>query len=75
VLPRDLFLTLAEEAISAACGKEVGQMNDLFIKMWTGDATMFSSIKEQYEKMLSSTPDAKAHAWREKMGITGNDNV
>ena len=50
-------------------------MNDLFIKMWTGDATMFSSIKEQYEKMLSSTPDAKAHAWREKMGITGNDNV
>ena len=69
VLPRDTFLTIAEEAVSASDGKEAGQKNDLFVKSWKEDNPNFIRVKEQYEKMLSTTPDAKAVAWREKVGI------
>ena len=69
VLPRDLFLTLAEEAVAATDTKEVGQKNELFVKLWKVDDAKFASVKEQYQKMLSSTPEAKAVAWREKVGV------
>jgi hypothetical protein len=69
VIPRDLFLNLAEEAVAAADGKDVGQKSELFTKLWNGNDAMFSPVKEQYQKMLLSTPDAKAISWREKMGI------
>ena len=69
MLPRDIFLTIAEEAVSASDGKELGQKSDLFVKTWKEDNPNFLRVKEQYEKMLSTTPDAKAVAWREKVGI------
>jgi hypothetical protein len=69
VLPRDLFLTLAEEAVAAADNKEVGQRSELFAKLWRDNDVKFTSVKEQYQKMLSSTPEAKAVAWREKVGV------
>lgn len=69
VLPRDLFLTLAEEAVAATNKQESGQKNELFAKMWKENNIEFYPVKEQYQKMLSSTPDAKAAAWREKMGL------
>lgn len=69
MLPRDRFLALAEEAIAAASGTEVGQKSELFGTLWQEDDPKFCKVKEQYQKMLSSTPDTKATAWREKVGI------
>ena len=64
-----MFLTLAEEAVIATNKQEPGQKNGLFAKMWKDNDRKFSPVKEQFQKMLSSTPDAKAVAWREKMGL------
>lgn len=69
MLPRDLLLNVAEEAIAAAAGCEIGQKCALFVKLWNNNDSMFSRVKEQYLKMLSSTPLAKSLGWREKMGI------
>ncbi|KAL7542783.1 hypothetical protein ACHAXR_012090, partial [Thalassiosira sp. AJA248-18] len=69
VLPRDLFLSLGEEAVAASSRGEVGQKNEIFAKLWTGDDDCFVAVKEQYTRMLSSTPDARALQWKEKIGI------
>lgn len=69
VLPRDLFLSLGEEAVAAADGGEVGQRSKLFAKLWSKEDDFFSRIKSQYSRMLSSTPDARALQWKEKFGI------
>ena len=69
VLPRDLLLNLAEEAVAAAAGCEMGQKCALFVKLWNDNDAMFLQVKEQYLRMLSSTPLAKSRGWREKMGI------
>lgn len=65
VLPRDLFLSLAEEAIAAVVGEE----SSVFGELWAGDSDHFSPVKAQYVLMLTSTPDAKANEWKEKIGI------
>ena len=69
VLPRDLFLTLGEEAIAASSKVEVGQKYETFLEMWSSDDICFAAVKEQYTRMLSSTPDARASQWKEKIGI------
>ena len=69
VLPRDLFLTLGEEAIVASSKVEVGQKYETFLEMWSSDDVCFAAVKEQYIRMLSSTPDARASQWKEKIGI------
>ncbi|KAL3781588.1 hypothetical protein HJC23_007108 [Cyclotella cryptica] len=69
VLPRDLLLNLAEEAVAAAAGCEVGEKCALFVKLWNDNDDMFSRVKEQYLRMLSSAPLAKSNGWKEKMGI------
>lgn len=69
VLPRDLFLSLGEEAVAASSHVEVGQKNYAFTKMWASDDVCFLAVKEQYTRMLSSTPEARASQWKEKIGI------
>ena len=69
VLPRDSFLTLGEEAIAASSKVEVGQNYETFLEMWSSDDICFAAVKEQYTRMLSSTPDARASQWKEKIGI------
>ena len=69
VLPRDLFLSLAEKAVAAADRREVGHKSKLFSKLWAGGDDSFSPVKRQYIRMLSSTPDARALQWKEKLGI------
>lgn len=54
--------------MAAAGSKGAGQKND-FAKLWKENNPKFILVKKQYQKMLSSTPDNKATAWREKMGI------
>jgi len=73
VLPRDLFLSLAEQAVAAAGGVDLGKTSKAFVKLWTRDDESFSSVKNQYLRMLSTTPDAKAAQWQEKMGICEMD--
>lgn len=48
---------------------EVGQKYDAFSKIWTADEDCFKAVKDQYIRMLSSTPDARASQWRKKIGI------
>jgi len=69
VLPRDLFLSLSEKTVAASSRKEVGQKCDRFIKLWNSGDDSFSAVKEQYVRMLSSTPDARALQWKETIGI------
>lgn len=69
VLARDLFLSLGEEAIAASSRGEVGQKCERFAKLWASDDDSFLAVKEQYMRMLSSTPDARALQWKEKIGI------
>jgi len=69
VLPKDLFLSLAEEAAAASSRVEVGQRCKKFAKLWAGDDDSFLAVKEQYLQMLSGTPDARAREWKEKIGI------
>ena len=69
MLPRDLLLNLAEEAVAAAAGCEVGQKSAVFVKLWNDNDATFLRVKEQYVRMLSSTPHAKSRGWRDKMGI------
>lgn len=77
MLPRDLFLSIAEEAVAAADLKDSGQKSELFAQLWKDDDEKFTAVKNQYQKMLSSTSDEKAVAWREKTGVevpnTSND--
>jgi len=37
--------------------------------MWSSDDVCFAAVKEQYTRMLSSTPDARASQWKKKIGI------
>lgn len=71
VLPRDLFLSLGEEAVAATSGSS--DKYGLFAKLWANDDDCFLAVKEQYTRMLSSTPDARAMQWKEKMGIDISD--
>ncbi len=64
VLSRDLLLSLSEQAISA-----VGK-TDEFVSLWTKNDAQFTPVKEQYLRMLTSTPDKTAESWREKMGLS-----
>lgn len=69
VLPRDLFLSLGEEALAAASRGEVGHQSKLLGELWAKDDVSFAPVKEQYIRMLSSTPDARAVQWKKKIGI------
>lgn len=69
MLPRDLFLSLAEEAIAASSRVEVEQKSDSFVTLWNSDDSSFVAVKDQYKRMLASTPDARAVQWKEKIGI------
>lgn len=69
VLPRDLFLSLSEEAIAASGRGVVGEKNETFAELWASNDDSFAAVKEQYMRMLSSTPDARALEWKEKVGI------
>lgn len=69
ILPRDTFLSLGEEAVAASSKVDVGQKYDAFSKIWAADEECFKAVKDQYIRMLSSTPDARALQWKEKLGI------
>ena len=73
VLPRDLFLTLGEEAIAASSKVEVGQKYETFLEMWSSGDVCFAAVKEQCTRMLSSTPDTRASQWKEKIGIDSDE--
>ena len=50
----------------------MGYKSDLFAKLWandTGDDDVFTPVKPQYLRMLSSTPDVRALQWKGKVGI------
>jgi hypothetical protein len=64
-----MILSLGEEAASASAGIDIGQKNETFVKIWASDDDGFSAVKEQYTRMLSSTPDARALQWKQKVGI------
>jgi hypothetical protein len=69
VLSRDLFLSLSEQAVAAADKKDDGQKSGLFVSLWTKNDVNFAPVKEQYMRMLTSTPDKTAAIWKEKMGL------
>lgn len=69
MLPRDLFLSLGEEAVAASSRGKVGQKSESFAELWASGDASFMAVKEQYTRMLLSTPDARAQQWREKIGI------
>jgi len=69
VLPRDSFLSLGEEAIAASSKVEVGQKYETFLEMWSSGDVCFVAVKEQYTRMISSTPETRASQWKEKIGI------
>lgn len=69
MLPRDLFLSLSEEAVAASSRGKVGQKCERFSLIWASEDDCFSAVKEQYMRMLASTPDARALDWKEKIGI------
>jgi len=69
VLPRDLFLSLGEEAVAASSGEKVGQKSNTFANTWASNDDSFLPVKEQYTRMLSSTPDARVLQWKQKIGI------
>ncbi len=64
-----MLLGLGEEAVAASIGMDIGQENDAFAEIWASDDDSFSAVKEQYTRMLSSTPDARALQWKRKVGI------
>ncbi len=64
-----MFLSLGEEAVAASSKTEAKQKSEPFAKLWAIDDGSFSAVKGQYTRMLSSTPDARALQWKEKMGI------
>ena len=70
VISRDLFLTLSEQAVAAADKTEDGQKSELFVSLWVKNNAQFAPVKEQYLRMLSSTPDKNAANWKQKMGIS-----
>ena len=65
-----MFLSLGEEAVAASSKTEAGKKCEPFAKLWASEAECFSAVKGQYTRMLSSTPDARALQWKEKMGIS-----
>ena len=69
VMPRDLFLSLSEQAIAAADKKDDGQKSELFLSLWIKNDVHFALVKKQYLRMLTSTPDKAAASWKEKMGL------
>ncbi|KAL9183552.1 hypothetical protein ACHAXT_004408 [Thalassiosira profunda] len=69
VLPRDLLLSLSEEAVAASSRVQVGEKSETFAKLWTSDDDSFAAVKEQCTKMLAIVPEARAREWKEKIGI------
>lgn len=69
VLSRDLFLSLSNQAIAAADKIDDGQKSELFVSLWVKNDSHFAPVKEQYLRMLSSTPDKNAANWKENIGI------
>lgn len=64
VLSRDLLLSLSEQAIAAA------NKTDEFASLWIKNNAHFAPVKEQYLRMLTSTPEKTAESWKEKMGLS-----
>jgi len=64
VLSRDLLLSLSEQAIAAA------NKTDEFASLWIKNDAHFAPVKEQYLRMLISTPEKTAESWKEKMGLS-----
>eukprot|EP00986_Skeletonema_menzelii_P005680 scaffold2111_cov146-Skeletonema_menzelii.AAC.9 len=69
VLSRDLFLSLSEQAIAASDKRDDEQTSELFVTLWTKNDSHFTLVKEQYLRMLTSTPDKTAESWKERMGL------
>jgi len=69
VLSRDLFLSLSEQAIAAADKQGDEQKSTLFVSLWIKNDAQFALVKEQYLRMLTSTPEKTAESWKEKLGI------
>mmetsp|Transcript_8899 Transcript_8899/g.15127 ORF Transcript_8899/g.15127 Transcript_8899/m.15127 type:complete len:1145 (-) Transcript_8899:3-3437(-) len=69
VLSRDLFLSLSEQAIAAADKQGDEQQSALFVSLWIKNDAQFALVKEQYLRMLTSTPEKTAGSWKEKLGI------
>ena len=69
VLSRELLLSLGEEAVAVSSGVDIGQKCDTFAEVWARDEDGFLAVKEQYTRMLSNTPDARAVKWKQKVGI------
>ena len=64
-----MILSLGEAAASASAGIDIGQKNETFVQIWASDDDGFLAVKEQYTRMLSSTPDTRALQWKRKVGI------
>ena len=69
VLSRDLFLNLSEQAIAAADKQGDEQQSALFVSLWIKNDAQFALVKEQYLRMLTSTPEKTAESLKEKLGI------
>jgi len=66
IMPRDKFLSLAEEVVKAA---EASCHEHSFAHYWVRNEETFSVIKSYYETMLKSIPEEKAIKWKESTGI------
>jgi len=68
IMPRDKFLSLAEEVVKAA-DTSCHDQSVTFAHYWMKNEDAFSVIKSYYESMLKSVPEEKAMKWKESTGI------
>jgi hypothetical protein len=60
---------LSEKAVAAADKKDDGQKSELFVSLWIKNDANLAPVKEQYLRMLTSTPEKSAKSWKVKMGL------
>jgi len=74
LLPRDMLLKFAADAVSAADASET-QHKRKFVVMWqdcsedSSSPSTFAQVKAQYNRMLQSIPSTNAEEWKKQVGL------
>ncbi len=66
ILPRDVLLAFAENAVKAAEGSDKDNSRS-FSDYWK--VSDFEEIKEEYERMLKTIPEERCIKWKEAVGL------
>jgi hypothetical protein len=68
LLPRDVLMKVTQEAVEAVNASEKTE-DRKFVNVWKEAPEAFVPIKELYQRVLKTLPEAQAKEWKDAVGI------